>query len=43
MYMYKNDSLFLLRMRKWFKVVDKIKTHIVAAVALPLFISYYFT
>jgi len=30
-------------MRKCFKVVDKIKTHIVAAFVLPLFISHYFT
>jgi len=43
MYMYKNDSVVLLRMGKCFKVVDKIKTYIVAGVVLPLLISQYFT
>jgi hypothetical protein len=41
--MYKNNSIIILRMRKCIIVVDKMQTYIVAAVVLPLFISYYFT
>jgi hypothetical protein len=40
-YMYGNDSIVLLRMRKCFKVVAKIKTYFVVAVVLPLFVLFY--